>query len=264
MKRFEKTKGFILGVLVILIIFNAIVPVLAQQIEVFFNTINIHINGKRVADIGQSYKIDNGDEVPYSINYKGTVYLPLRKLGELFDKNIIWNDESKTAFVNDKIIETPPIIAESQSLAQPSSPNQTPLPSSNPPPSSEPKITAPSEGIDEDLKKYGYSFKLKRNSANGIEVTWVAKNNTGKEIKYYTLNFSMWNPVGDPAPCQIAKTHKVNLRFVGPVPIDSMILCFEDIIGYSAACSKVTIDTIDLEYMDGTKETVVYGYSVTR
>ena len=103
MKRFEKTKGFILGVILTVIVCNSILPALADNIEAFFNTINITINGEKVASIGDSYKLADGTELPYSINHKGTVYLPLRKIGELYDKDIEWDDNTKTAAVNDKV-----------------------------------------------------------------------------------------------------------------------------------------------------------------
>lgn len=102
MKRFEKTKGFVLGVALTLIICQAIVPTLAASIEAAFNSINIMMNGEQVATIGQSYKLDNGDEVPFSILYNGTTYLPLRKIGELYGKDIKWDGDTQTASVNDK------------------------------------------------------------------------------------------------------------------------------------------------------------------
>ena len=102
MKKFEKLKAFVLGVVITLLITTTISPVFAATIETVFNAINIKINGEQAASIGESYILDNGDEVPFSILYKGTTYLPLRKIAELYGKDVHYDDNTKTASINDK------------------------------------------------------------------------------------------------------------------------------------------------------------------
>lgn len=102
MKKFEKTKGFILGV-VLTLVASITIPVFAENIEVFFNSANIKINGEQTVDKGQSYALPDGTEVPFSIIYKGTTYLPLRKIGDLYNKDIVWDGITSTISINDKI-----------------------------------------------------------------------------------------------------------------------------------------------------------------
>lgn len=109
MKRFQ---GFIIGVIFMAIV-GLTVPAVAATIEAVFNSVNITVNGNKIAAVGDSFVLANGDEVPFSILYKGTTYLPLRKMGEIFDKDIGWDDGSRTASVNDKgsapVVSNPPV-----------------------------------------------------------------------------------------------------------------------------------------------------------
>ncbi len=103
----------------------------------------------------------------------------------------------------------------------------------------------------------GMGFSV--NSADGITLLWVGKNNSGKTINYYTLYYSLYNPVGDPAYDEITNSNVVKSKFVGPVPPDEYLIEY-DIIAYSNVCYKVILDKIYLEYSDGTTEWVDYGY----
>jgi hypothetical protein len=87
------------GALAALLLSSAL-PVLAAQIEAAFNIVNIVVDGKSVAKTGESYKLADGTEVPYSIAYKGTTYLPLKKLGEILGFNASWDGETSTANVS--------------------------------------------------------------------------------------------------------------------------------------------------------------------
>lgn len=100
----NKIKGFILGIIVTLLM-NSIVYASGGNtnlIEVIFNNVNIALNGEEMAKCGDSYTLNDGEEVPYSILYKGTTYLPLRKVAEMLDKNVGWDGETHTANINDK------------------------------------------------------------------------------------------------------------------------------------------------------------------
>ena len=118
------------------------------------------------------------------------------------------------------------------------------------------KISAP---IDDEW----LPFSFERNSVNGIKVFWMATNNSGKKINYYTLTLEFYNRVGDPAWDEIKNTSVRDFKYVGPVEPGGM-LAMSKLVGYIPACHKVVISKINLEYADGTTETVDYGYSTTK
>lgn len=97
----KRLQGFIIGFIVSCILLSS-VSAFAESINALFNVVNIKINGTQVAKIGDSYTLSNGEKVPFSISYKGTTYLPMRKLAELLGKEVTWDDKTKTVIVNDK------------------------------------------------------------------------------------------------------------------------------------------------------------------
>ena len=97
------------------------------------------------------------------------------------------------------------------------------------------------------------------NSADGIKVYWQGKNNTGKTINYYTTYYSLYNPVGDPANCQIKKTNKISIKTVGPVYPGGVLIDYS-VIAYSSVCEYIYLDRIFVEYSDGSAEWIEYGY----
>lgn len=94
----KSIKPFIMGMLLATLIYS-VFPTFADTIQVAFNSINLIINGQTKASIGQSYTLDSGVSVPYSIVYKGTTYLPIRVVSELLDKNVTWDNISKTVSI---------------------------------------------------------------------------------------------------------------------------------------------------------------------
>lgn len=60
-----------------------------KTIKVKMNSINIEVNGKAVA----------GD----NIVYKGTTYIPLRAAGEILEREVSWNQDTRTASINNKL-----------------------------------------------------------------------------------------------------------------------------------------------------------------
>jgi len=105
----------------------AITPAIAETISAAFNTINIRINGVQQAYVGQSYQREDGKWIPLSINYDGSIYLPLRRVSELLDKDIGWEASTNTALINDKWTPTPIPPA-------PTPPPPTPIPTPTPTP----------------------------------------------------------------------------------------------------------------------------------
>lgn len=103
-------------------------------------------------------------------------------------------------------------------------------------------------------------MKISKNSVSGVTVSWIATNQSGKTINYYTCYITMYNPVGDKAYDEITGKSTIKVRTVGPVANGHSLMLY-DLIGYSGFCSRVVIDKVYLEYADGTSEMVSYGYS---
>ena len=73
----------------------------ASVVDASFNKINIEVNGVQTAVEGESFVRTTGD-VPYSILYKGTTYLPLAAVCQLVGKNVSWDGGTYTAFVRNR------------------------------------------------------------------------------------------------------------------------------------------------------------------
>lgn len=88
------------------------VPVNAEIIQATFNTMILNINGQKVNEKGQNYLLYNGDQVPFSMVYKGTTYLPLRKLVELLGQDLTLDGVTSTVYIKEKdnpVIESTPV-----------------------------------------------------------------------------------------------------------------------------------------------------------
>ncbi len=88
--------GTIAGAIVV-----ASAPVIAEGIEAVMNSVNISLNGEKAASSGESYTLQNGTSVPYSILYEGTTYLPIRKVSELLNIGIDWDNDTRTVIIDD-------------------------------------------------------------------------------------------------------------------------------------------------------------------
>ncbi len=88
MKR--ELRSFIAGVIVTVMLLSTAVfsQGVKQTIEVIFNYVNIEVNGKKV-------EADN-------ILYDGTTYVPLRAVAEMLDKEVSWDQATRTASIKDK------------------------------------------------------------------------------------------------------------------------------------------------------------------
>lgn len=85
------------------VIFTTVYASSSQKIEAMLNAVNISVNGVKIAKSGESYTLGNGTKVPYSINYAGTTYLPMRKVAELLNKDVEYVKETSTANIMDKV-----------------------------------------------------------------------------------------------------------------------------------------------------------------
>lgn len=79
-------------IFIILLIGIITIPILGdglkKQIDVIFNKINVTINGQ---------KLENDN-----ILYNGTTYVPIRKIGEIFNKDVNWKADTNTVDICDK------------------------------------------------------------------------------------------------------------------------------------------------------------------
>ena len=97
MKKFEKTKGFIMGVAVCLLINIMFMPVFAQnaskQITAYYKNIKIILNGEEVIPKNASGKTVE----PFIAD--GSTYLPLRAVAETLGFTVSWDDAAKTVIL---------------------------------------------------------------------------------------------------------------------------------------------------------------------
>lgn len=75
-------------------------PVIANSVEALMNSVNIELNGEKVASVNESYMLQNGTMVPYSILYEGTTYLPIRKVSELLEIDIDWDNDTRSVLID--------------------------------------------------------------------------------------------------------------------------------------------------------------------
>jgi len=87
----KQLQGFIIGVIITAMILTStsFAETIKQTIEVVFNSINITVNGEKV-------EADN-------ILYNGTTYVPLRAVAEMLEKEVGWDQETRTVSINDKV-----------------------------------------------------------------------------------------------------------------------------------------------------------------
>ncbi|MBE7052841.1 MAG: hypothetical protein E7391_01015 [Ruminococcaceae bacterium] len=85
----KKFRSYIAGILTGALLFS--LPVVAdsvkEMIEVYFNTVTVTVDGKKV-------EADN-------ILYNGRTYVPLRAISEITGKTVDWDDATKTADIHD-------------------------------------------------------------------------------------------------------------------------------------------------------------------
>jgi hypothetical protein len=104
----KRIQGFIAGFLATCVLLICI-PVLAENIAVIFNPLNIAINGEKVASEGENFTLSNGNTVPFSIVYSGTTYVPLKKLAEFTGKTVTLDPVTNTVNLDDPDVAYDPL-----------------------------------------------------------------------------------------------------------------------------------------------------------
>ena len=95
----------------------------------------------------------------------------------------------------------------------------------------------------------------------GVEWTFKIRNNTDKEIKYITFQWTCYNAVGDPISDEISGKTYVRIRFTGPLgPGETTDKKRNTTLFYNHSYANMKWNEITVEYMDGTTETITEYY----
>lgn len=76
-----------------------IVPTFADDFELLFNQVRICVDGNTKTNWDENIK---DTDMPSSITYKDTTYVPLRWISDNMDKDVLWNSDSKTVGITYK------------------------------------------------------------------------------------------------------------------------------------------------------------------
>ncbi len=98
----KRMMSILAGTLALLLLLTAAAGALAKGGKIAYNQVNLSVFSEPKVTVGQTYRLENGLEIPSSINYTNeaggeTTYVPIRMLAELLDANLTWNSETKTA-----------------------------------------------------------------------------------------------------------------------------------------------------------------------
>lgn len=74
---------------------------IAHADNMIFNQVRINIEGFDVVQWGEDLDLGSGEKTPYSILYNDTTYLPLRKIGNYLNKQVEWDDDTRTVYLFD-------------------------------------------------------------------------------------------------------------------------------------------------------------------
>ncbi len=94
------------------------------------------------------------------------------------------------------------------------------------------------------------------NSANGVGVLIKFVNKSNKTIKYADFYLQPYNAVGDAVRCTIKKISELSCEYTGPLGCNKKSEIVAENLWYNPNVSKVVINKVQLQYMDGTRETI--------
>jgi hypothetical protein len=72
-----------------------------EAIIVKLNNTNIAVNGQNVAVLGQNMTLEDGEQIPSSITYKGVTYLPIDQYSDALNKDVTLDTTTQTLNIND-------------------------------------------------------------------------------------------------------------------------------------------------------------------
>lgn len=96
MKKFEKTKGFILGILAMLLLFNgmtaiAATPTTKKNVDIYYGY-TVYVDGVKFEPTDK-----NGVIEPF--NYNGWIYAPFEHIAKALGKEAYWDSETRTLYL---------------------------------------------------------------------------------------------------------------------------------------------------------------------
>lgn len=102
-----RIQGFLAGFLAACVLLIGI-PVLAENISVIFNPINIARNGEKVVNAGEDYTREDGVKVPYTVVYNGTTNMSLKAFAELMGIEATFDPDTNTLNLTDPVVAYDP------------------------------------------------------------------------------------------------------------------------------------------------------------
>lgn len=94
------------------------------------------------------------------------------------------------------------------------------------------------------------------NSAGGCDAHFYYVNKSKKTIKYVVFDASFKNNVGDFVTCDISNDASFRGQDTGPVKTGKSSGGVWDCAIYNWSATKLVINSVDIDYMDGTKITI--------
>lgn len=112
---------------------------------------------------------------------------------------------------------------------------------------------------------YGYSYGSdveswhsgQANSAGGVSFQCSFKNTSTKTMKYINLDLHPINRVGDTVSCTISRRSTKGIQFTGPLEPGNTARSIQwENLWYNSTISDFVLECAEIEYMDGTRETI--------
>lgn len=106
-------------------------------------------------------------------------------------------------------------------------------------------------GNSEDPLHVDHFYLKNPDSAGGVGAVLKYENQTDKTIKYLRLKITPYNAVDDKQYCEIQDRSTMTLKVTGPVAPGESDYAEWRAIWYNYSIRKFTLDSIEIEYMDG-------------
>lgn len=119
-------------------------------------------------------------------------------------------------------------------------------------------ILAPGETITLTLNQPSIditTLTFSTNSVGGVTLNFTIKNKADKVVKYIDFDFSLFDPFGEPANCEIRGTNVYSTRYTGPLsPGSSQSVSTSSPAVYNYNVSAAKIESLTVIFQDDTKQ----------